>query len=467
MTAGSDSDPAETTGNPDPDLLAARAAVERLQESGHTAYWAGGCVRDRLLDRRPKDYDIATDATPDDISELFPHSILVGKSFGVVRAPVEDTYLEIATFRRDSVYLDGRRPESVTFTTPREDARRRDFTINAMFYDPVAGVLHDFVDGRADLEAGIVRCVGDPARRFAEDHLRMLRAIRFAATLGFRIAEETAEAIRANAQSIIRISQERVRDELTRILCEAAKPGEALATLERLGLLRVILPEVSAMVGQEQPPQFHPEGDVFTHTVLMLDMMSPARDPRLAYAVLLHDVGKPVTADSSTDRIRFNGHASEGATMSKAILRRLRLRTDDITFVSACIHNHMRFMHVRQMRQATLRKLVGAETFPVELELHRLDCMASHRKMHNYDFLQEYLLELETESEEALPDAWIRGGDMLATGVPQGPQVGRWLKTAYDAQLEGGFEGREQLLRWLRRQIAESEEGNRRTPSSE
>ncbi len=442
-----------------PERLAAQAAVERLQENGFTAYWAGGCVRDKLLDRSPKDYDVATDATPDEIAALFPHAILVGKSFGVVRAPVEGTYLEIATFRRDSVYLDGRRPESVTFTTPREDAQRRDFTINALFYDPIGGVLHDFVGGRADLEEGIVRCVGDPARRFAEDHLRMLRAVRFAATLGFRIADETAEAIRAHAPSIARISQERIRDELTRTLCEARRPGEAVAMLERLGLLPVILPEVSAMVGQEQPPQFHPEGDVFTHTVLMLDTMPPDRGLRLAYAVLLHDVGKPITAQTAADRIRFHGHASEGARLAEKILRRLRLRTDDITFICACIRNHMRFIHVSEMRQATLRKMVGAETFPVELELHRLDCLASHRKLDNYDFLQAYLRDLEAESEEALPDRWVRGNDVLAAGVPQGPRIGQWLKAAYDAQLEGRFEGREQLLEWLKEQIAESEEG--------
>lgn len=451
MSAERNADGVEEAGSHVSEQKAALAAVENLQANGFIAYWAGGCVRDALLDREPKDYDVATNATPDEVVALFPRAMLVGKSFGVVRAPVDNVYLEVATFRRDSEYRDGRRPESVTFTTPREDAQRRDFTINALFYDPVSHELHDFVGGKADVEAGLIRCVGNPQRRFAEDHLRMLRAVRFATTLGFRITDETAEAITANAACLARISHERVRDELTRILLEAAEPGKALHLLEQLGLLPVILPEISAMVGQEQPPQFHPEGDVFTHTALMLDLMPPSRSRRLAYSVLLHDVGKPITAKQAEDRIRFDGHAPKGATLAGEILRRLRLPSDEVEFVSTCIRNHMRFMHVREMKAAKLRRMVGAETFPVELELHRLDCLGSHRKLDNYAFLQEFQQKLE--AEPVLPEPWVRGNDVIEASVPEGPRVGKWLKTAYDAQLDGHFEGREQLLQWLKEQI--------------
>ena len=421
--------------------------VQRLQDAGFTAYWAGGCVRDMLLNLQPHDYDIATNAHPDQVTKLFPRADLVGKNFGVVVVPFHGINFEIATFRQDYDYRDGRRPERVVFVTPEEDAQRRDFTINAMFYDPIAAKLHDFTGGQTDLDAKLVRCVGTPKRRFTEDHLRMLRAVRFAARLDFEIESETAAAIKEQSAKIARISPERIRDELTKILLESKRPGDAVLQLEELGLLQIILPEVAALRHQDQPPQFHPEGDVLTHTVIMLNQMR-FRDPVLAYAVLFHDIAKPMTAFHDGTRIRFHGHDSKGAHLTQKIMKRMRFSNKMIADVSECVRRHMRFMQVQKMKQSTIRKLCGSPLFDIEQELHRVDCTSSHGKLDNYDFLQKVHLELA--KEPILPPRWISGHDIKKMGVPNGPQIGHWLNTAYDMQLNNEAPDRQSLLKRIR-----------------
>jgi putative nucleotidyltransferase with HDIG domain len=424
--------------------------VRRLQGAGFIAFWAGGCVRDMLLGAAPKDYDIATNAVPDQVLALFPRAVAVGKAFGVVCVQADGSVFEVATFRQDHEYRDGRRPEGVTFSDPQTDAQRRDFTINAMFFDPVAGQLHDFVSGQADLAARTVRCVGNPADRFREDRLRMLRAVRFSAALDFALENSAAEAIRTQAGAARDISSERVRDEISRILLEARRPGDALRMLDGLGLLGVLLPEVAAMKGQAQPPEFHPEGDVFEHTVQMLNLMG-TRSLHLAFAALLHDVGKPGTARQAADRIRFDGHAELGAETARAILRRLRFSNDDTDAIVTCVAGHMRFQDVPRMRASTLRRMVGATTFPVELELHRLDCLASHGGLDHYEQARQFAVDLA--SQPALPKPWITGHDILPLGVRPGPEVGLWHRAAYEAQLEQRFENREALLVWLANEV--------------
>lgn len=426
-------------------------AVRRLQAAGYTAYWAGGCVRDMLLGRTPADYDIATDAPPDSIVGLFPGALTVGKSFGVVRAPVERHFFEIASFREDHDYRDGRRPSSVTFTDAATDAKRRDFTINALFYDPVCDTVFDYVEGRRDLDRRLIRCVGKPAERFSEDRLRMLRAVRFAGSLGFQLDSATAEAIRACAPRIAEISPERIRDELTRTLIESPRPGDALILMEDLGLLEAILPEVSALRQQAQPPAFHPEGDVLTHTAMMLNLMRNAT-PRLAMAILLHDVGKPATARHDGNRLRFDRHNAAGADIAAAILARLRFPLDDTNAIVHCVRSHMGFQNVKRMKRSTLRRLIGLPTFPIELELHRVDCLASHSILENYDFLVAFRDALAREP--VLPEPWVTGHDILKMGVPEGPEVGTWRRKAYDAQLENRFGSREDLMRWIETEIA-------------
>ncbi len=425
----------------------ARATARRLRQAGYTALWAGGCVRDLLMGRTPKDYDIATNATPDQVAGLFERAVTTGKSFGVVRVRLAGFEYEVATFRRDRAYRDGRHPEGVEFTDPQTDAQRRDFTINALFMDPETGAVRDYVDGRPDLEAHRIRAVGRAEERFAEDHLRMLRAVRFAATLDFDLEPGTADAIRRLAPKLAAISVERVQQELTRLLLEAPRPGAGIEQLRDLGLLHVILPELDALVGQRQPPQFHPEGDVWTHTVLMLNQMRQ-RDARLAYAVLLHDVGKPPTARLVDGRIRFDRHAAVGAVLAESALRRLRLPNDDLKAIVYSIANHMRFMDVQRMRKATLHRLVGAPTFPLELELHRLDCAASHGDLSNYEFLVAF--QNACNAEPALPPPWVTGTDILRLGIPAGPEIGIWKQRVYDLQLEGRVASRDAALDWLR-----------------
>ena len=428
---------------------AATTLVQRLQQAGYETYWAGGCVRDQLLQRTPYDYDIATAATPDQVLNVFPHANAVGRNFGVVIAEQNRCLFEVATFRIDQGYSDGRHPDAITFATAEEDAQRRDFTINAMFWDPISQTLHDFVQGQHDLQARIIRCVGNPHLRFQEDHLRMLRAVRFAHRLDFQLDPHTATAISTEAPRLRHISPERIRDELTRILMEAQRPGQAVWTLETLGLLRTFLPEVSDLQHQQQPPEFHPEGDVLTHTLMMLDDMA-LRTPALAYAVLLHDIAKPATATYTGDRIRFHGHAELGARMAESILRRLRMSNALIEEVCACVRGHMRFMEVQKMRTSTLRRMVGSPYFPTEMELHRLDCRACHGMLDHYAFLEQKIQAFE--QEPVLPEPWVRGNDLIAMGLKPGPHFGKILKQAYDQQLEGNVKNREALLQWLHQQ---------------
>lgn len=424
--------------------------VEKLQQAGFKTYFAGGSVRDVLLGKDPVDYDIATGAIPEQVKEIFDKAINVGKSFGVSRVPMHNCWFEVATFRTDSAYHNGRHPSSVTYSTPEEDAQRRDFTVNAIFYDPISKEIHDYINGRQDIEDKIIRCVGNPIERFEEDHLRMLRAVRFTSVLSFTMESETADAIRATAASILKISPERIRDELTRILVESPKSGDAIMLLDEVGLLEHILPEIKAMQGQEQPPQFHPEGDVFVHTITMLNLMDK-KDKILAFSVLLHDVGKPGTAVVAPDRIRFNGHASYGRKLSKEILRRLRFSNQDQDDISNCVGRHMRFMEVKNMKQSTLRRLVGSPTYPTEVELHRLDCLGSHGGLDNYDMVKAF--EEELKNEPVLPDHWITGHDIIALGITKGPKIGKWLKKAYEAQLNGDFKSKEELYIWLKTKI--------------
>lgn len=437
--------------------------VRKIYKNGFTAFFAGGAVRDQLLGRTPKDYDIATNARPDQIEALFPKTIAVGKAFGVMVVVEDGLEIEVATFRKDAGYQDGRRPDSVDFCGAKEDAIRRDFTINGMFYDPQTEAVIDYVDGRSDLALREIRAIGEPERRFAEDHLRMLRAVRFAHTLGFRIDPATRAAIRARAADLATISRERIEREFSRILTESQRPGDALRELVELGLAEQFLPEILPMIGQEQPREFHPEGDVFDHTCLMLNLMvqppgafsSGARDQsfrrRLAYSVLLHDIGKPATAFVGADRIRFHGHERKSAQLAEPILRRLRLPRKAIEQIVAAVDGHMRFKDVQKMNRSTLRKLMGAETFELELELHRLDCTGSHGLLDNYHFLQQQSEAMA--HEPILPARWISGADLIALGIRPGPALGALLQQAYDLQLNGGAANRRELIDWLKRQV--------------
>ncbi len=438
-----------------------REVASRLAAAGHRALWAGGCVRDRLLGRPFKDIDLATGAPPAEVLRLFPGSTAVGRAFGVVAVRRGAHTYEVATFRRDLAYADGRRPDGVVFTGEREDALRRDFTVNGLFYDPATGEVFDYVGGRADLAARRIRTIGAPSARFREDYLRMLRAVRFAAVLAFDLDPGTAAGIREHAPLIAGIPAERVRTELTRMLTESPAAGRGLRLLRETGLLRVILPEVDAMAGQEQPPAFHPEGDVFEHTARMLDLL-PGGDAVLAYAALLHDVGKPPTARRCRDadgaeRIRFDGHDRVGAELAERILLRLRLPRRAARDVVHAVAGHMRFMHVRDMRESTLRRLVGAPTYPLERALHRLDCLASHGDLSHLEFLDRF--EAERSAEPVLPPPLADGRDIMALGVPEGPEVGRLRGLAYERQLQHPEAGREDLLAWLAARVAAERAG--------
>jgi putative nucleotidyltransferase with HDIG domain len=437
----------------------ALSIVRTLRQHGHTAYWAGGCVRDQLLGRSPKDIDIATDATPPRVQALFARTRAMGEAFGVIGVLVDQHLFEVATFRSEGRYVDGRRPESVRYGHPREDALRRDFTVNALFYDPLNDQVIDYVGGRADVVRRCLRTVGEPAQRFAEDHLRMLRAARFAVTLDFVLDAGTAAAIRQQADRIQRISPERIRDELSRMLTEARRVGDAVRLLQQLNLLQEVLPEVAALEGVEQPPAFHPEGDVMTHTCLMLNGLPPTPDLELALMVLLHDIGKPPTAAwgkgaDGEERIRFDGHDKVGAEMAERRLRALRYPNAVIDAVVRGVRNHMRFMHVQQMKRSTLRALVGADGFERELLLHRLDCQASHGDLGNVTFLRRFQTELA--NEPVLPPRWITGHDLQALGIPPGPALGEWLRRCYDRQLEGLHPNRESLHAWVEQAIKDA-----------
>jgi len=456
--------------------------IRTLREHGHQAYLVGGCVRDLLLEREPADYDVATSATPDEVMRIFPEAYGVGAQFGVVlvpgpeqqqvprlhpnlASPASDSarddkagqgeVVEVATFRSDIGYSDGRHPDEVRFTkNPEEDVRRRDFTINGMMLDPLVddplqnGVL-DFVGGRKDLEDRIIRAIGDPEHRFGEDKLRMLRAVRFAARFGYTIEPVTFRAIQRLSPQIHQVSRERVRDELTRMLTEG-HARQAFLLLDETGLLQEVLPEISAMKGVEQPPQFHPEGDVFVHTLLLLENLPHPCPATLAWGALLHDVGKPPTFRVA-DRIRFDGHVDVGVKMAEEICRRLRFSGDDTEQILALVDNHMRFGHATRMSESTFKKFVRMPHFDQHLELHRLDCLASFGGLASYNFTREKMNALP---EEAIrPKPLVSGDDLIAAGYAPGPRFKEILSAVEDAQLEGRLPSKEVALEFVKQQF--------------
>src|SRR5881227_436269 len=429
---------------------AAREVAARLRESGHTAYFAGGCVRDIVRDVTAKDYDIATSAAPETVQKIFLRTHAVGAHFGVIIVLENDFQFEVATFRSDDEYIDGRHPSAVHFSSPEEDARRRDFTINGMFYDPVAEKLIDFVGGRADIDAKLVRAIGNPAERFAEDRLRMLRALRFATVLNYQIDQKTWHALATNADSINQISAERIRDELVRIFLSPNRV-RGWDLVDSSGLMRAILPELEAMKGVLQPEQFHPEGDVFVHTRLMLQMLPQEVSVPLVFAVLFHDVAKPVTARvDKTGRIRFNEHDRIGAQMTEAIMRRLRFSGAEIEATVEMVKQHMVFKDVPNMRVAKLKRFMARPTFDDELELHRVDCESSHRMLDNYEFLLRKRQEFA--NEPIIPPPLVRGDDLIALSLKPGPKFGEILEAVETRQLEGTLRTREEALEWVKRE---------------
>ena len=429
---------------------AAISIVKRLREAGHVAYFNGGCVRDMVRGVAPQDIDIATSATPEQVQALFTRTVPVGAAFGVVLIIENGHQFEVATFRSDDAYVDGRRPTSVRYGSPEEDARRRDFTINGLFFDPLADQIIDYVGGRTDIERKLVRTIGEPQDRFTEDKLRLLRCVRFAANLGYDIEPATFDAVKQMAAEIQVVSAERIRDELIKVLTRP-HAGRGLELLEASGLLREILPEIAAMKGVEQPPEFHPEGDVFTHTALMLDRLPPNPSVVLAFAVLLHDVGKPPTFERAPDRIRFSEHDRVGAEMAENILRRLRFSNDQIEKIVICVREHMRFQFVKEMRAAKLKRILARETFPDELELHRIDCASSHRNLENYEFLKTKVAEMPPEVVKPAP--LLTGHDLLALGLKPGPAVGRILREAEELQLEERLQSREDALAFAKSRV--------------
>ena len=432
----------------------ANSICDTLQRHGHHALLVGGCVRDLLLGREPDDYDVTTDATPERVLGLFPESIAVGAQFGVVLVPRDGLKVEVATFRSDVGYSDGRHPDRVIFSnTPEEDVQRRDFTINGLLMRHDTGDILDFVDGQADLKAGVIRAIGEPDRRFAEDKLRMMRAVRFAARFEFEIEHQTFAAIRRHAGAVTDVSAERLREELTKLLTEgAARTGFEL--LEKSWLLSIVLPEIAAIRGVPQPPQFHPEGDVWAHTLLMIEGLTAGTSPTLAWGVLLHDVGKPPTfkpASETGDRIRFDHHVDVGVRMAEAICRRYRFSNEETEQILALVANHMRFMDVDRMRTATLKRFVRLPHFEEHMELHRLDCLSSHRNLDSYRAVQRFLAE--TPAEEVRPQRVLTGTDLSAMGYIPGPVFREILRAVEDAQLEGRIVSKEEAEEFVRKKF--------------
>jgi putative nucleotidyltransferase with HDIG domain len=423
---------------------AAARIVARLRAAGYQAYFVGGCVRDLLLGREPEDFDVATSAPPDKVLTLFEKTFAVGAHFGVVLVASGEIVTEVATFRSDGAYSDGRRPNEVRFSTsPEEDVKRRDFTINGMMLDPADGSVLDWVAGRQDLQAGLIRAIGDPGERFAEDKLRMLRAVRFAARFGFELEPATAQAMQRLAPDVAQVSRERVRDELTRMLTEG-HARRAFELLDASGFLAQVLPEVLRMKGVAQPPQYHPEGDVWVHTLLLLEGLPAGCPMTLAWAALLHDVGKPPTFRVAPDRIRFDGHVDAGIRIAEAICHRLRFPNHETDRILSLIANHMRFADVRKMKESTLKRFFRLESFDQHLALHRLDCLASHGSLELYDFARQ---RFETLPEEQVrPHLLVNGKDLIEAGYRPGPQFSKMLALAEDAQLEGAVQTREEAL---------------------
>jgi len=443
--------------------------VRALREHGYQAYFNGGCVRDLLLKREPADYDVATDATPQQVMQIFPQTYDVGAQFGVVlvpsqlpaasgqysvpgsRYPADSTPVEVATFRADIGYSDGRHPDEVRFTKDaREDVQRRDFTINGMLYDPLTEEVLDFVGGRADLEAGIIRAIGNPERRFTEDKLRMLRGARFAARFGYQIEPATFSAMQKLAPQIHQVSHERVRDELTKMLTEG-HATRAFELLDETGLLEQVLPEISKMKGVEQPPQYHPEGDVFVHTLLLLDKLPAGSSKTLAWGALLHDVGKPPTFRVAPDRIRFDGHVEIGVKMAAEICRRLRFSNEETDQILALVDNHMRFGDVHRMKESTLKRFLRLPKFDEHLELHRIDSLSSHGILDAYNYLREQQHSLPPETIRPVP--LVTGRDLIDAGYEPGPRFREILDAVEDAQLEGRVTSREAAMDMVAREF--------------
>lgn len=417
----------------------------RLKAKGHVAYFVGGCVRDDQMGKAPQDVDIATTASPEEVESYFSKTIPVGKQFGVILVVAGERAYEVATFRQERGYTDGRHPAEVRFSDPREDALRRDFTVNGLFYDPFEQKVIDYVGGVEDLRRKLIRAIGDPSQRFEEDRLRLLRAVRFASTLGFEIEKKTWKALVEKAPLISSVSPERIREELLKVL---TRPGAARGfdLLVASGLMEAILPEVMAMKGVKQPPEFHPEGDVLTHTRLLLEQIEqiPNPSPTLALGALLHDVGKPPTYAVREGRICFYNHAAVGTKMTETIMRRLRFSNQEIATVCSSVANHLKFGDVQKMRPGKLKRFVRRDNFLEELELHRLDCLASHGKLDNYYFLKQKLKEYE--KEELKPRPWVNGHDLQRLGMKPGPAMKPILTELYDLQLEGAFKDRKEAL---------------------
>lgn len=439
---------------------AATAIVERLRSKGYQAYFAGGCVRDLLLGREPKDYDVATNAEPQIVLDLFDRTFAVGAHFGVVLVAdlVEgcEYVTEVATFRSDGIYSDGRHPDAVQYSQrAEEDVLRRDFTINGMLLDPLAekedgdlqSAVKDYVGGMADLKAGVIRAIGRPEQRFTEDKLRLLRAIRFAARFDFVLEDVTRAAIRALAPEICQVSRERVRDELTRMLTEG-RARRAFELLDETGLLQQVLPQVAKMKGVEQPPQYHPEGDVWVHTLLLLEKLEANVSPTLAWGALLHDVGKPATFRRAPDRIRFDGHVEVGVRITEELCRNLRFSNEETAQIVALVQNHMRFADVEKMKVSTLKRFFRLPSFDEHLSLHRIDCLSSHGDLRLYDFAKRRFEE--TSEETVRPQLFVTGRDLIEAGYRPGPEFKEMLLTAEDAQLEGQIHSREEGLRLIR-----------------
>ncbi|MFC4993674.1 CCA tRNA nucleotidyltransferase [Rubritalea tangerina] len=429
-------------------LNIAQEIASTLRKAGHLCYFAGGCVRDSLLGLSPKDYDIATSATPQQVLDLFPHSDAIGAHFGVILVKYRGVGLEVATFRVDGNYNDNRRPDSVTFSSPEEDAKRRDFTINGIFQDPITGEIIDYVDGEKDLDAGLIKAIGTPAHRFQEDALRLLRAIRFATKLQFQIDPITWQAIQEHAHLLSSIAVERIQAEFNQILLSPHR-ARGIELVVSSGLAQHFIPELVDLIGCEQPPQFHPEGDVFVHTRIMLDMLYDTPSLELCLAVLLHDIGKPATYtyDPSEDRIRFNGHDKVGAEMAESILRRLKYSNKTIEAVFDMVLNHMNFMNVRFMKTAKVKRFMARPHYEEEMELHRVDCASSNGITENYDFLRDK--EKEFASEPLIPPALLTGKDLIAQGLQPSPKFTKILESLQTEQLEGKVTSKEEALAWL------------------
>jgi len=427
--------------------------VRRLQRAGFLAFWVGGCVRDFLLGREPVDYDIATSALPEQVEQLFKRTIAVGRKFGVMVVIEDGRQFQVATFRAEGDYQDGRHPENVAFGDAEADAQRRDFTVNGLFYDPVRKESHDWVGGESDLCARVIRTIGAPEERFGEDHLRMLRAVRFAAQLDFSIEAGTFAALKAGAAKIRTISAERVREELVKLF-RPPHAARGLDLLQESGLLEQVLPEIAATAVCEQSPDFHPEGTVFNHLRLMLQHLPPEADPALPWAVLLHDVAKPVTAssDPETGSRHFYGHEKIGAEMAGEILERLRFPRKQTDEVVKAVRFHMQFKDALQMRKSTLRRLLMRLTFPLELALHRLDCLGSHGRLDVHAFLVAQAHQLEAQPQIHPP--LLKGHDLIALGMEPGPALGALLAEIRELQLQDELKTKAEARRWAKGRIA-------------